>query len=265
MIAWIADHKAVLVIAALALFLVLERLRPAARPRADTGPAAGRLGWRRLLRNFSFWAANGVASPLVTVPIGLLAASHALGWRAELVPILAQGWPGLLLDLLILDAFTYWWHRANHRLPILWRMHEVHHLDQFLDASAAGRFHPFEVILSACVRGLVVFLLGVEVVSLLLFEALLVVFAIFHHSNLRLPAWLERPLSWIIVTPGLHWVHHHAVRADTDSNFAGILSLWDRVFGTRNPAWRRLDMPIGVEGRTERTVAGLWRRPLEPP
>ena len=87
---------------------------------------------------------------------------------------------------------------------------------------------------------------------------------LFQHSNLRIPRVLEKALSLIVVTPSIHWVHHHAVRADTDSNYANILSVWDRLFGSRSSTLRTPDMKIGVEHRPERTLFGLIRRPLDP-
>ena len=93
--------------------------------------------------------------------------------------------------------------------------------------------------------------------------SLLALAAIFHHSNVRLPHWLERSLSRVIVTPSIHWVHHHAIRADTDSNYAAGLSLWDRLFGSRSATVRTASMPIGVEGRRDQDLARLVKRPFD--
>jgi sterol desaturase/sphingolipid hydroxylase (fatty acid hydroxylase superfamily) len=98
--------------------------------------------------------------------------------------------------------------------------------------------------------------------SVLVFETLLLVATMFHHSNLRLPPAFERALSRIVVTPSIHWVHHHRVRVDTDSNYATILSLWDPLFRSRSPHRRAPDMPIGVEGREERPLLGLVAAPF---
>ena len=141
----------------------------------------------------------------------------------------------------------------------------MHHLDETLDASSALRFHFGEVLLSSLVRAVVIFAAGVPFTSVVVFETVLALSAIFHHSNLRLPGWLERPLSFVIVTPSIHWVHHHAIRADTDSNYAAGLSVWDRLFGSRSATIRTAEMPIGVEGRRERDLPGLLKRPLDAP
>lgn len=238
-----------MVLAVLIAMLILERIFPVAR-------AIGEL--RRVGRNLSLAGLNAILSWAVVVPVSGLAAQWALGWR----PAWLSGWAGLGLDLVLLDLWIYWWHRANHEFPFLWRFHQVHHLDEFLDASSALRFHFGEVFLSSLVRAAVIFLLGVPLAHVVAFETLIALVTMFHHSNLRLPSWLERPLSFLIVTPSIHWVHHHAIRADTDSNYSALLSLWDRLFASRSRTVRSPDMPIGVEGGHDRGIAGLVTRPF---
>jgi sterol desaturase/sphingolipid hydroxylase (fatty acid hydroxylase superfamily) len=235
----------------LALF-ALERWRPAARPHLAEP------GWRRLARNAALWAGNAVLSPLVVVPVSVLAAGAAPRWR----PLWWSGAGGLLLDLVLLDCLIYWWHRANHVVPLLWRFHAVHHLDRFLDTTSAVRFHAGEVLLSALARAGAIALLALPLSSVLVFETLVLMAAMFHHSNLRLPAALERALSLVMVTPSIHWVHHHRRRIDTDSNYCTILSLWDRLFASRSRHHRAPDMPIGVEGREEEGVLRLLAAPF---
>ena len=235
-----------------ALFFIAERWHPAASPRLAE-PSS-----RRLSRNAGLWAGNAVLSLLVIVPASGWAAAQALDWR----PAWWSGASGLVIDLLLLDVLIYWWHRANHVVPLLWRFHAVHHLDRFLDTTSAVRFHAGEVLLSALARAGVIVLLAIPLSSVLAFEALVLMAAIFHHSNLRLPPALERALSWVIVTPSIHWVHHHRLRADTDSNYATILSLWDRLFASRSPHPRSPEMPIGVEAREEEAVLGLLAAPF---
>lgn len=251
-LAFLLTYKGAVVLGTLALLLVAERLIPMAK-------VVG--GVKRVARNLSLAGLNAVLSWAVVVPLSAFAASHALDWRPEWW----SGWQGLLLDLLILDCWIYWWHRANHEWPLLWRFHEVHHLDEFLDASSALRFHFGEVLLSSLVRAGVILLLGVPLLSVVVFETLLALSAMFHHSNLRLPPKLERALSHVIVTPSIHWVHHHAIRRDTDSNYSALLSVWDRLFRSRSATIRTPEMPIGTEGRRERPLPGLIARPFEGP
>lgn len=248
-ISLLLPYKGAAVMAALALFLALDRIIPVAKVVGGV--------WR-VARNLGLAILNAGLSGLVVVPVSAFAASHALDWRPE-------WWSdgtGLLLDLLILDCWVYWWHRANHVLPVLWRFHEVHHLDEFLDASSSVRFHFGEVLLSALVRAGVIFGLAIPLSSVIVFETLLAVAAMFQHSNLKLPDVLERALSLVIVTPSIHWVHHHAQRKDTDSNYATLLSVWDRIFASRSRTRRTPAMKIGVEGLSDRPLAGLLLRPF---
>jgi sterol desaturase/sphingolipid hydroxylase (fatty acid hydroxylase superfamily) len=240
--------------------LIFERLFPAARPLAAAHLASLRDRALRLVKNVSLAAVNAILSPLVVLPLSVLAAQWALPWR----PAWWSGTAGLMIDLVLLDAWIYWWHRGNHRIPFLWRFHEVHHLDEFLDATTAVRFHFGEVLLSAAVRAVVIFILAVPIANIVVFETLLVIATIFHHSNLSLPPALEHALSRVIVTPSIHWVHHHAIRADTDSNYATILSLWDPLFRSRSATSRSSEMRIGVEAHRDEDLAQLVVRPFLP-
>jgi len=237
----------------LAVVFVAERLAPAAPfPIKAVRPGA------RLLGNATLWMINAGLSITVVVPVTAWAAGAAPAWR----PLWWSGWAALVLDLLILDGLIYWWHRANHRVPFLWRFHSVHHLDRTLDSTTALRFHFGEVALSAGARAVVVLALAIPLASVLVFETLVLIGTIFHHSNLRLPAPLERALSRLVVTPSIHWVHHHRVRRDTDSNYSTVLSLWDPLFRSRSPTPRTPDLEIGVEGRDELDVLHLISAPF---
>ncbi|MGE0734599.1 MAG: sterol desaturase family protein [Alphaproteobacteria bacterium] len=246
-------YKGVIVAAWLAALFLGERLLPA----DDNG--RGWFGdWRRLGVNLVLWLVTAGISFLVVVPLSAWAAAHPLWLR----PAWWGGLGGLALDLLIMDFWIYWWHRANHRIPFLWRFHEIHHLDEYLDTSTALRFHFGEVLVSALVRGAVIVALGMPIASVLVFEILIQIGSIFHHSNLRLPRTAERALSWLIITPSLHWVHHHKIRRDTDSTYGTVLSVWDRLFRSRGVTARHAGMPIGVEGQDEKSLPELFVRPF---
>lgn len=231
---------------------------------------------KRWGRNFGLAGLNMVQSPLIIAPISFWFATHAFDWRLNLFPNLFPNlfeesfWSpfwlqgvAIALDVLLLDLWVYAWHRANHEIPFLWRFHEIHHRDPVLDASSALRFHFGEVILSALVRGLFIMFLGIDIISVLIFEGIVLIASMFHHSNISIPSRIEHILSRIIVTPSIHWVHHHAKRHDTDSNYATILSIWDPLFGTCSNIKRFEGMPIGVEGRTELNFLSLLLRPFK--
>ncbi len=235
--------KAGIIISVLVSLLILERVFPAVKLQEN---------FARLGRNFSLSFLNAALGPLIIVPITLYASRGQLHWYPHY----------LIADLLLLDCWIYFWHRLNHRIPFLWRFHEVHHLDETLDATSALRFHFGEVALSSVVRALVIFALGVPIATVAIFEVLLTMAALFHHSNIRLPLWLERPLSSIIVTPSIHFVHHHALQSDTDSNYATVLSVWDRLFGSRSSNQRSLEMKIGIENLSDVPLLRLIMRPF---
>jgi len=143
-----------------------------------------------------------------------------------------------------------------------WPGGRPHRLGRFLDTTSGLRFQFGEVLPSALARAGIILLLGFPFVSVVVFEVLVLAAAIFHHSNLRLPAGFERALSRVVITPSIHWVHHHARRIDTDSNYGTIFSFWDPLFGTRSAKRRDLAMPIGTEGRGEEGLPALLLHPF---
>jgi sterol desaturase/sphingolipid hydroxylase (fatty acid hydroxylase superfamily) len=158
------------------------------------------------------------------------------------------GWPWwaeAALAFIILDFAVWLQHVAMHRWPVLWRMHKVHHSDRDLDATTALRFHPFELIVSTLYKSAWVVLLGVPAVVALLFEVWLNANALFNHSNLNLPRWLDRAIRPFLVTPDMHLVHHSTLTADQHRNYGFALTIWDRLFGSYSAD--PYDGPIGLE------------------
>ena len=255
LIDFVVDPKVALVTATLVGLFLVERLWPKAAPPVNLSHLRDLVG--RWFKNLGFFFINIVLSPLIVIPVTAFADAHALTWRDSYT----GGW-WILIDLLLLDCAIYWWHRINHTIPFLWRFHQVHHLDEFLDTTSAVRFHFGEVILSALLRVVVIFLLGIDLVSVVVFETLLMVATLFHHSNISLPKKLEDALSLLIITPALHWVHHHALRRDTDSNYGTVLSVWDRLFRSRSRTHRQTNMVIGVEGQKEQSFRRLLTLPF---
>ena len=154
-------------------------------------------------------------------------------------------WVEALCAFILLDFAVWLQHRAMHKFPLLWRMHKVHHSDRDLDASSALRFHPIELIVSTLYKSALVMLLGVPLLIALSFELWLNANALFNHSNIRLPAKIDRWLRPILVTPDMHFVHHSVVISEQDSNFGFALSCWDRIFGTY-----RAEAAAGQAGQT---------------
>lgn len=246
----ISQYKGAIVLGFLLSFLLLGRCFPFAKVSQAIA---------RIANNLALAGVNAILSALIVLPVAVFASQHALSWRPDSL----HGWSGLVFDLVLLDLWIYWWHRTEHAVPFLWRFHEVHHLDETLDASSALRFHFGEVFISSLVRLPVIMLLAIPLANIIVFETVVAMAAIFHHSNLRLPARFERAFSWLIVTPSIHWVHHHATRADTDSNYAVFFSVWDRLFTSQSRTVRTTDLVIGVEGRRDQNLIRLLLWPLK--
>lgn len=247
----IIQYKGWIVGGAFALFFGLEYLRPAVRGVAQP--------IKRIFKNLGFWPINIALSLLVVLPVSYAATTMQVWERPDVL----SGYSGLIVDILILDVFIFWWHRAMHELPFLWRFHEVHHLDEHLDTTSAIRFHYGEVFLSCFVRAIMIFVFAIPFVSIVIFEVLVLVFSLFHHSNIKMPQGIEKRMAKIIVTPSLHWVHHHALRRDTDSNYGTIFSFWDVVFKTRSLTKRTPEMKIGVEGMKDKGFRRLLIKPFK--
>jgi sterol desaturase/sphingolipid hydroxylase (fatty acid hydroxylase superfamily) len=147
-------------------------------------------------------------------------------------------WPDLLAILLAfvaLDFVVYLQHVMFHAVPALWRLHMVHHADLELDATTGVRFHPLEILVSAVIKLSAIVLIGAPALAVLLFEVVLNATSLFNHGNVKLPAWLDRLLRWITVTPDMHRVHHSIHPAEANSNFGFNLPWWDYLLGTYRP------------------------------
>ena len=154
----------------------------------------------------------------------------------------------VLLSIVIMDAIIYLQHVMVHAIPVLWRLHRVHHADPDFDVTTGARFHPFEIILSMLIKFSVILFLGPPVLAVVIFEVLLSSAAMFNHSNVRLNKTIDRYLRFIIVTPDMHRVHHSVEADETNSNFGFNLPWWDRLFGTyrAQPRLGHEAMRIGI-------------------
>lgn len=187
----------------------------------------------RWITHAAFFAANAALGRLLAF-IVIVGSAAAWAEQAQFGLFHLTPWPWwaeAVLAFIILDFAVWLQHVILHHSPLLWRMHKVHHSDRDLDASSALRFHPFELILSTFYKSAWVALLGVPVLVALLFELWLNANALFNHSNIRLPAKIDRLLRPFLVTPGMHFVHHSVVIAEQNTNFGFALSCWDRIFG----------------------------------
>jgi sterol desaturase/sphingolipid hydroxylase (fatty acid hydroxylase superfamily) len=252
------DHEPLLRLAAfLVVFAAMalwERRGPRRRPR-----------WGRRAR----WTANLGLAALSTLLVRVVFPAAAVGAAAfaskqgwGVFPL--ADWPAPLVFVacvILLDLAVYLQHLFFHTVPVLWRLHLVHHADQDFDITTGLRFHPLEILLSMLWKAAVVILLGAPAAAVLVFEVLLNATSLFNHGNARVPLGLDRVLRRVVVTPDMHRVHHSVVRGETNSNFGFNLPWWDRLLGTyrAQPAAGHDDMTIGVEQLQEGPPAGLGR------
>jgi sterol desaturase/sphingolipid hydroxylase (fatty acid hydroxylase superfamily) len=204
-----------------------------------------------------------LAFPTAAVGVALVAESR--GWG--LLPILdAPAWLDVVVAVVLLDLAIYLQHVLVHAVPVLWRLHRMHHADLEIDVTTGVRFHPLEIVLSMLIKFAVVGTLGASAVAVLLFEVLLNATSMFSHSNVRLPERLDRVLRWLVVTPDMHRVHHSIERRETDSNFGFNLPWWDRLFGTYRPQPKagHDGMTIGLPVFRDRGELRLDRMLLQP-
>jgi sterol desaturase/sphingolipid hydroxylase (fatty acid hydroxylase superfamily) len=152
----------------------------------------------------------------------------------------------LAAGVLLLDYTLWWWHWANHRVPLLWRFHLVHHVDRDLDASTGLRFHFGEMLLSVFYRALQVRLLGVDRLTLSVWQTLLFASIFFHHSNTRLPEPTERLLVRALVTPRMHGIHHSDDPVEANTNWASLFTWWDMLHNTLLTGIPQESLTIGV-------------------
>lgn len=246
----ISGVKALIAGGVFILFFIGERIYSAA-PYPDSNA--------RLIRNIGLWAIVLIASPLIIAPLTALGANQLLWTRPDSFQFNIFA---LALDIVLLDLWVYWLHRAWHRVPVMWRFHKVHHFDEFLDSTSAFRFHFGEVVVSAGLRLIPIAMLAIPLGHVIAFETLMLCTVIFHHSNLRIPERLERSLSRVVITPSIHWVHHHAVMRDTNSNYGAVFSIWDRLFGSKSATRRTLEMKIGIESIEDKSFLGLILSPF---
>lgn len=227
----------------LVLLFLLERLFPL---RQRNRPLVG-----RLISNIGVTAlAFAVSATVVRSTAQIIqqwASNNGIG-LIHLIPL--PGIPQSILAFLLMDLTFYYWHRANHSFQFLWRFHNAHHIDPDLDVSTAFRFHVGEIFFSAGFRAVQVALIGVSMSTYLIYEIVFQANTLFHHSNVKLPLWLERRLNWVLVTPRMHGIHHSQVQQETNSNWSVVFPWWDRLHRTLRLNIPQSEIKIGVPAYT---------------
>ncbi len=224
----------------------------------------------RLIRWANNLALVAVDTAILRLVFPVLATGAAVWAAAQGVGLLnilaAPAWLAVPLGILLLDFAIWGQHVVFHKVPALCRLHRMHHADPAMDVTTALRFHPLEILLSMAIKIALVVALGLPPVAVLVFEVILNATALFTHSNVALPARLERALRRVIVTPEMHRIHHSDRRDETDSNYGFALSIWDHALGThRVQAAGPIRFGIGIYGGLrdqwlDRLIAQPFRR-----
>ncbi len=217
---------------------------------------------RRWFANMGILAFNPLMVWLVfpILPVGMALWAEEQGWgllNTIALPLALE----IGIAALVLDLVVYLQHVFFHAVPLLWRLHMVHHADLNIDLTTGVRFHPCEIVLSTGIKLTAVALLGPPLLGVLLFEVLLNATALFNHSNMLIPAGIDRYLRLVIVTPDMHRVHHSVIIRETNSNYGFSLPWWDRLLGTYKPQPEKghTDMTIGLAQFRDQGRLGLGR------
>ncbi|MEP6610103.1 MAG: sterol desaturase family protein, partial [Burkholderiaceae bacterium] len=245
---------------AIAVLFALERAFPLRKQKLPLG--------RRLVVNSVVSVLAIAAAMMIVRPVAswLLGEVSQNGWGLAGIggmPVMLQG----VVTFLLLDLSFYYWHRANHVWPFLWRFHNVHHVDPDLDVSTSIRFHFLEIAFSAAFRALQVIVIGGEPWMFVAYESAFQLNILFQHSNIRLPITIERWIVLVLVTPRMHGIHHSKRFYDVNSNWSSVFSWWDRLHGTLNLHVPQAAIDIGVPGYSQprdNQILQLLLMPLKP-
>lgn len=219
-------------------------------------------GYRRWPANLGIVLLNGLMVRLL-LPAGAAGAAlwaSAQGWGLLNLLELPY-WTTILIAVILLDLVIYLQHLLFHAVPLLWRLHMVHHADRDIDVTTGLRFHPIEILISMLIKMATVVLIGAPAMAVVIFEVILNGMAMFNHSNIRLPKTWDVVIRTLLVTPDMHRVHHSVIKRETNSNYGFNLSIWDRLFGTyiAQPEKGHIDMTIGLhQFQSQPTGRLLW-------
>ncbi len=243
----------------LAMVAIWETIAPR---RSLTVPKGGR--W---FTNLSLAGINTAATRLIlpVLPLGMAVMAREQGWGFLNMPLLPF-WSKIILAVVALDFVIYLQHVLFHALPILWRLHRVHHTDLDLDVTSGNRFHPVEIVISASIKLAAVALTGAPTVAVIVFEVVLNATSLFNHGNIRIPVSLDRWLRLVVVTPDMHRIHHSVIPRETNCNFGFNLPWWDRLCGTYRPQPEKghEEMTIGLSEFRDPSKLSLSRLLIQP-
>jgi len=206
----------------------------------------------RLVVNGIFTVLSIAAGVIVVAPVSFYLMDRSGSFSLGILNWLdLPHWIEFILGFLLLDLTFYYWHRLNHEIGLLWRFHNVHHIDPDVDVTTSFRFHFVEIVYSSLFRGLQVLIVGPSVLIYVVYEVFFQACTMFHHSNVRLPIRIERVINWILVTPRMHGIHHSAMRSETNTNYSVVLRWWDWLHRSLHLNVSHEEITIGVPAYME--------------
>jgi sterol desaturase/sphingolipid hydroxylase (fatty acid hydroxylase superfamily) len=214
---------------------------------------------RRLLVNGLLTILSFGAGMLAVAPVSVYILSKTTGTKIGLLHLASLPfWAEFLIGVLLLDLSFYYWHRMNHEIPLLWRFHNVHHVDPDVDVTTSFRFHVVEIAYSSVFRAVQVLIIGPVFLTYVIYEIIFQASTMFHHSNVRLPLGLERIINKVFVTPRMHGIHHSAMKEETNSNYSVVFRWWDWLNRTLHLNVKQAEITIGVPAYLEKKDNRFW-------
>ncbi len=226
------------------LLFALEHLKPL---RTQKAPA-----YIRYFSNVALTSIAGITGALIVRPVALstlvFCERNSIGLLNIIdIPVYIK----VPLGFMLLDLSFYYWHRLNHKVPLLWRFHNIHHLDPDMDVTTSFRFHFVEILYSSVFRIIQVAAIGVSPYIYMAYELFFSMATAFHHSNTKLPVLFEKTINFLFVTPRMHGIHHSVQKAEANSNYSVIFSVWDRLNRTLKLNVPQDEIDIGIKGYSD--------------
>jgi sterol desaturase/sphingolipid hydroxylase (fatty acid hydroxylase superfamily) len=209
----------------------------------------------RLFKNISFGILVKIVIPIFIIYI-VKNLQYTYLWK------LPQNWLVYLIDVLVLDLSLYWFHFYAHKNPLIWKFHEIHHSDNILDSTTGLRIHFTEPVIALLFKLPAIFILAIPVKIYILYEIILTIVGVFHHSNIKVPLLIDKYVGAVIALPSTHCVHHHATPRDTNSNYGFVFLFWDVLFGTLNKVERQKNWKYGLKYAEDKAFIKLLYYPF---
>jgi sterol desaturase/sphingolipid hydroxylase (fatty acid hydroxylase superfamily) len=263
-----SSHRSLILVGGITFFWLVESAVPLFRFGQTTADGTSYRKGQHVFINI-FFTLTTIAVNFVLAFILLKTSDWVVAERVGILQWLALPlWAQIILGLLLLDLIGAWTiHWLEHRIKWLWRFHLIHHTDTYVDTTTANRHHPGESVFRFIFTTLAVLISGAPIGVIMLYQSLSVVLSQFNHANIHLPRWADRALSWLIVTPNMHHVHHHYIMPQTNTNYGNIFPFWDRLFGTYAQMDSK-DLRYGVDTHPEphehSRIGNLLKIPFQP-